>query len=116
MLNFRSVTANTVTNSQDAFVQQSDPFLAYKGLAYLHPTMNGTLPIGNTCQSELSNLMRCMRDHDYDTSCRGILSPFSIYNPYIFRIGFQQEYLSCSKLAVKAYQLELYRVLTNSKK
>ena len=78
IINFRRITSNSAankTNSQPHLLKHRDPFRPDKGLVTGQYQSERALPIGNPCDNELSNLMSCMRDNDYDNiPCRGILT------------------------------------------
>lgn len=42
------------------------PFKRFNGLVSGQHKSERSLPIGNPCDAELSSLMRCMKEHDYD--------------------------------------------------
>jgi len=59
-----------------------------------------SLPIGNPCDAELTNLMRCMRENDYDNiPCRAL----------------QQVYNKCTTEALTAYKVKKEKFLKGDK-
>lgn len=73
------------------------PYERFNGLVAGQYKAERSLPIGNPCDSELSNLMRCMRENDYDN---------------VPCLDLQQMYLSCAKEALEIYKEKRDRFLS----
>lgn len=89
------------------------PFARSNGLVEGSYAAEKSLPIGNPCDAELSNLMRCMRDNDYDnTPCLGTIR----YNIGVkFLSDVQKAYLTCCQTALSDYNAKKERFLNGER-
>ncbi|CBY18830.1 unnamed protein product [Oikopleura dioica] len=90
---------NTATRYGTSYTAKR-PFARSNGLVEGSYAAEKSLPIGNPCDAELSNLMRCMRDNDYDnTPC----------------LDVQKAYLTCCQTALSDYNSKKERFLSGER-